>query len=257
MNLTLPNSHLPLKTKFKVEINTSSSEGAMKFRPLEAPKSLPSSLSSNSYPYIETLDIDGGAMHGISTDTLKRLMQCQNQAKVVILDCRYNYEYKGGHIVGAINITNSEDLDKIYHRGYPNNTIFVFHCEFSKNRGKAMLRKFRDIDRAYSLPTTYSYKYEKVYLLVGGYKQFYMQFPSLCVGSYTEMRDNKYVMNNTLNRCEQEFWKDFLSPTAETQFSDEKDESQSRNAKLLAICDSIDKLDLLFDEADPFFSSIE
>ena len=253
MNLTLPNSHQLGKLKFKHEINASSSAGTMKLTPLEAPKSLPSYLP-NTFPYIETIDIDGGSIHGISTNTLKRLMQIHNQTKIVILDCRYSYEYKGGHITGAINIKNAEDLDKIYHRNYPQNTIFVFHCEFSKNRGKAMLRKFKELDRSYSLMTTYSYKYENVYLLVGGYKQFYMQFPNLCVGSYTEMRDDRYVMNNTHDKCEQEFWKDFISSSSSDVLMNE---TQSNHEKILAFCDSMDKLELLFDEADPFFSSIE
>ena len=239
--------------KVKHEINSSSSAGTVRFCPITPPKSTPSLYPPN-FPYIDSIDIDGGAIHGISTDTLKRLMEHPNDSQIVILDCRYPYEFRGGHIIGALNVTNTEDLDKIYRRGYPSNTIFVFHCEFSKNRGKVMLKRFQDMDRAYSLQLTSNYKYDKVFLLIGGYKQFYSEYPYLCVGSYVEMRDTKFVDNNTFEKCEQEFWKDLLNFNDSAPISDNGENQKQVN--LIALCDSMEKLDIIFNEDDPFLSSL-
>lgn len=66
-------------------------------------------------------------------------------ASFKVVDCRYPYEYDGGHIDGALNFYTKEqimsELVEIK-RGKPsvetNNPkrhILVFHCEFSSERG--------------------------------------------------------------------------------------------------------------------------
>lgn len=60
-----------------------------------------------------------------------------------VIDCRYPYEYNGGHIRGAINIWEKETLlDKFFnspvHPCEVERTIFIFHCEFSSKRGPDM-----------------------------------------------------------------------------------------------------------------------
>ena len=61
----------------------------------------------------------------------------------LVLDCRYPYEYKGGHIPGAMNIWNKDTLQEKFFTG-PEYTpsskrrIIIFHCEFSSKRGPDM-----------------------------------------------------------------------------------------------------------------------
>ena len=45
----------------------------------------------------------------ISGETLVDLMI--NQVPIIIVDCRFDYEFEGGHIDGAININNPEILE--------------------------------------------------------------------------------------------------------------------------------------------------
>lgn len=73
--------------------------------------------------------------------------------KLVIIDCRHPYEYQGGHFNGAINIASPSDLneyfkhDKYYDGiGDDDNTIFVFHCEFSSSRGPGCARAWHNAD---------------------------------------------------------------------------------------------------------------
>ena len=52
-----------------------------------------------------------------------------------ILDCRYPYEYNGGHIQGAKNTYTKEDIDSILNLPEKDRpTILIFHCEFSSQR---------------------------------------------------------------------------------------------------------------------------
>lgn len=60
-----------------------------------------------------------------------------------IVDCRYPYEYAGGHIKGAINIWEKDSLLSHFFKApqHPNPNerhIYIFHCEFSSKRGPQM-----------------------------------------------------------------------------------------------------------------------
>lgn len=59
----------------------------------------------------------------------------QNFDSSLVVDCRFEYEYKGGHIDGAINFNNKEELaSKLFLPQPPQNTLLIFHCEYSKHR---------------------------------------------------------------------------------------------------------------------------
>lgn len=55
---------------------------------------------------------------------------------LIIIDCRFEYEYIGGHIVGAINVTSRSKLIDMYdkYKEKGEKTCFVFYCEFGRNR---------------------------------------------------------------------------------------------------------------------------
>ena len=64
-------------------------------------------------------------------------------SRYTILDCRYPYEYDGGHIQEAVNIWEKDKLLERFfkepqHPTSEGRTIFVFHCEFSSKRGPDM-----------------------------------------------------------------------------------------------------------------------
>jgi rhodanese-related sulfurtransferase len=59
-----------------------------------------------------------------------------------IIDVRYPYEFQGGHIKTAVNITTVQELEAMF---FGENTAFtqrksvlIFHCEFSLKRGPQM-----------------------------------------------------------------------------------------------------------------------
>lgn len=59
-----------------------------------------------------------------------------NDLHYFLLDCRFPYEYEGGHIMGALNIPLPSDIHSFFKGPLEMNsrTIFIFHCEFSSER---------------------------------------------------------------------------------------------------------------------------
>uniref|UniRef100_A0A2K6F591 M-phase inducer phosphatase n=1 Tax=Propithecus coquereli TaxID=379532 RepID=A0A2K6F591_PROCO len=104
--------------------------------------------------------------------------------KFYIIDCRYPYEYLGGHIQGALNLYSQEELYNFFLKKpiVPVDTqkriIIVFHCEFSSERGPRMCRSLREEDRALNkYPALY---YPELYILKGGYRHFFPEYMVLC-----------------------------------------------------------------------------
>ncbi|DAA22988.1 M-phase inducer phosphatase 2 isoform X1 [Bos indicus] len=104
--------------------------------------------------------------------------------KFVIVDCRYPYEYEGGHIKTAVNLPLERDAETFLLQSpitpcsLDKRIILIFHCEFSSERGPRMCRFIRERDRASNdYPSLY---YPEMYILKGGYKDFFPQHPTFC-----------------------------------------------------------------------------
>ena len=87
-------------------------------------------------------------LKSISSETMAQLLRgdfVDSVASFKIIDCRYPYEFEGGHIRGAQNLYTQEqivdELVKIktematVKEDAPKRHILVFHCEFSSERG--------------------------------------------------------------------------------------------------------------------------
>lgn len=75
----------------------------------------------------------------IDSKTVCRLLQGEYSQDYTIIDCRYPYEFDGGHIQGALNIFTEEGIRSFLENHTTNSTckrqVLVFHCEFSSKRG--------------------------------------------------------------------------------------------------------------------------
>lgn len=96
-------------------------------------------------PLIEGRHTD---LKSITASTLRQLLLGEfndSVASYKIIDCRYPYEFEGGHIQGAINLFTQEQIIEELVKSkteFPTITagdqkrhILVFHCEFSSERG--------------------------------------------------------------------------------------------------------------------------
>ncbi|KAM4624719.1 M-phase inducer phosphatase 2 [Polymixia lowei] len=104
--------------------------------------------------------------------------------RVVVIDCRYPYEFEGGHIKGALNLHQEEQVEEyllqtpISPSSPDKRVLIVFHCEFSSERGPRMCRFVRERDRTMNeYPKLH---YPELYILKGGYKEFFPHFQVQC-----------------------------------------------------------------------------
>ncbi|CAM4704143.1 unnamed protein product [Lepidochelys kempii] len=136
----------------------------------------------------------------VSPATVASLLRGQLAGVVeeyVVVDCRYPYEYAGGHIKGALNLYREEQVarwflpDPLGTTPSPRSSTLIFHCEFSSERGPRLCRSLRRMDRdANRYPELW---YPELYVLRGGYKEFYQHFQDLCEPQgYIHMRHKDF-----------------------------------------------------------------
>lgn len=117
--------------------------------------------------------------------------------RVILIDCRFEYEYAGGHVKTAINLHTEELVERTFTRAIlPDaaTTAIIFYCEFSSYRGPRLCRFLRAWDRKMNLDRYPRLHYENVFVLKGGYKNFYSTHPQLCDPmSYLPMSDPRYA----------------------------------------------------------------
>jgi len=138
----------------------------------------------------------------INTETMSDLLRGKYSSEIeqlFVIDCRYPYEYDGGHISIAKNLFTRPQIYQEYFRSpiklkdSSKRIVFVFHCEFSSERAPSLLRYMRSEDRnihANNYPTVY---YPELYLLEGGYKALFEYSTEFCKPNfYRTMLDEEF-----------------------------------------------------------------
>ena len=144
----------------------------------------------------------------ISGKTLVALLNGEFKSEVnsfQIVDCRFPYEYNGGHIKGAINLYTDQQVANQFLNGKTplpldsasaakDRNIIIFHCEFSAQRGPGMCRHLRGWDRNFNISSFPSLHYPEMYVLNKGYKGFFENHKSYCEPQhYTTMLDEAHI----------------------------------------------------------------
>lgn len=156
----------------------------------------------------------------VSSNTVSDLLEGKYDSEIQsfhIIDCRFGYEYEGGHIPGAINLNT---LEKVKHHfltpneglhspnlplpirsqsGKPDKSgqlkkqVLVFHCEFSAKRAPSMALALRQADRSlnHDYPNCH---FPEIYILKGGYCEFFSDFSKKCSpNQYIRMDDPRFI----------------------------------------------------------------
>lgn len=158
-------------------------------------------IGDGSQPYaLPTLNIKHDRFKRIDTTTLVKLIDGHFRDSIesfTIIDCRYPYEYHGGHIVNSLNIHTSSELIKLFIEktskapGRQSRNIIIFHCEFSSERGPRLMRLLREKDR--QINKYPQLLHPELYLLEGGYREFYKQYKEYCVPqAYKPMKSRNH-----------------------------------------------------------------
>lgn len=122
----------------------------------------------------------------------------------MIIDCRFEYEYDGGHIMTAVNYNDKELLAKqLFENPMDGKTLLVFHCEYSACRAPMMARHVRASDRMINAEHYPKLTYPEVYILDGGYNEFFNEYRDRChPQAYVAMGAEEHA-----NTCEREMGK--------------------------------------------------
>lgn len=156
----------------------------------------------------------------------------------VIVDCRFPFEYKGGHVKGAINLFRH---DKIKSTFFPNDIaertspkkIPIFYCEYSQKRGPAMAHAVRSIDRVRNELRYPHVEYPEMYLLDYGYKSLWnrSECRQICEPqSYIPMNHSLYSSEFKSARLERHHSMASLKPNGDTGHREEKSKKCARSA---------------------------
>ncbi|EFP10307.1 CRE-CDC-25.1 protein [Caenorhabditis remanei] len=204
---------------------------------------LPSTLDVKySLPAVENPQKASQAYRSISPITLlsefQRLGNYEFDKKYVIVDCRFPFEYKGGHVRGAINVFRH---DKIKSTFFPEDLAYnmapkripIFYCEYSQKRGPAMAHAVRSIDRVRNELRYPHVEYPEMYLIDYGYKSLWnrLECRQICEPcSYIPMNHSLYSSEFKSARLERHHSMASLQPNGETGHRKEKTKRCIRSA---------------------------
>ncbi|CAI4224992.1 unnamed protein product [Auanema sp. JU1783] len=165
---------------------------------------LPKIIEVYSLPTVPKPQTDSQAFRSISAETLaselRKWGEKEFSERFTLVDCRYPYEYNGGHIKTAMNIHDQNELEAIF---FPLDSsapirkrIPIFYCEYSQKRGPGMAHRLRSLDRSRNELQYPLVDYKEIYLLDHGYKSFFSEEShqlDLCEpSSYVAMREPQH-----------------------------------------------------------------
>ena len=167
---------------------------------------------------LPTVKGDHSDLKAISPQTMTDLLEGKYDDRVenfYVVDCRYPYEYNGGHIQTGQNLYTEEMvLESFFGENYKastnpdKRTVIIFHCEFSKERGPRLMRFLRKHDRKENAEAYPFLQYPEIYLLDGGYKNFYENtLKTHCEPkTYVPMFEKKYASELRFFRRKTKSW---------------------------------------------------
>lgn len=142
----------------------------------------------------------------ISPAQLSELMRSPSEfgyEELLILDARYLYEYKNGHIQNSV-FAGSGELRNTVAGLRGKDVAIVIYSEKSSTRGRIAYNMIRRFDRDANKESYPKVDFTEMYILEGGYQRFFGEFPALCAGGYTRKRDPLYLINGELKRANSE-----------------------------------------------------
>ncbi len=146
-----------------------------------------SSMTNKMFPSVSPHTVSK-LLRGEYSSTIKRYM---------VIDARFGYEYRGGHIRDALNFsaeTPEHALEYLFNNPIIDKSlVFIFHCEFSSKRGPDLARFVRERDRHVHINSYPELHYPEIYILEKGYKEFFSHYPELCEPrAYVPMVEKEY-----------------------------------------------------------------
>lgn len=147
-------------------------------------------------PYFTSTDEPDG-LPRITKETLIDVLEHKYNAHythIRIVDCRFEYEYNGGHIENAVNFNDKQHLtNELFNNADCSSTLLILHCEYSVHRAPLTAKFIRGHDRNVNAANYPRLSYPEMYILDGGYSKFFESHRSKCFPqNYVEMSDTRH-----------------------------------------------------------------
>lgn len=133
----------------------------------------------------------------ISQDTMADILDSKynfEYQRILVVDCRFEYEYNGGHIENAVNFNDKQQLaNELFASDSSSSTLLILHCEYSVHRAPLTAKFIRNYDRNVNAAQYPRLSYPDMYILDGGYSKFFDMHRSKCYPqNYVEMNDQRH-----------------------------------------------------------------
>jgi hypothetical protein len=164
-----------------------------------------SQLSTDCFAF-PILNTGPDGLPRISTSSFVRLMRgecCTIFDAVRVVDCRFAYEYRSGHVRGSMNLLRYSQLESLYKWTHSPRTALVFFCEFSSTRAPRWASLFRLHDRNFSIYPELKFPY--VYIVAGGFSAVFREAQFLVNGTYRMMSDFEDSEIEMVKKCHELF----------------------------------------------------
>ena len=163
--------------------------------------SLPAIMDVESPPMLQLphfLTDDVGALPRVTKETMIDVLDGKfnhQYQKLLVIDCRFEYEFQGGHIDGAVNFNDKEQLaSQLFDLEPTSRALLIFHCEYSAHRAPIMAKFIRNKDRSINAEHYPNLTYPETYILDGGYSSFFKDHSIRCFPqNYVEMDAAEHV----------------------------------------------------------------
>jgi len=147
-------------------------------------------------PYF-TPDHEPDSLPRITQETMANVLESKydkHYDQIRIIDCRFEYEYNGGHIESAVNFNDKQLLaNELFTNPPTSSTLIIFHCEYSVHRAPLTAKFIRGYDRTENAASYPRLTYPEMYILDGGYSKFFAGYRSKCFPqNYVEMNDQRH-----------------------------------------------------------------
>ncbi|TMW61845.1 hypothetical protein Poli38472_010908 [Pythium oligandrum] len=191
-----------LTTRPKMTLSTASTSASFVDVPLPEPTKphelvLPT-IRSRNHPDLNVISPQTVAdlLRGVYDDGL---------SEYSLIDCRFDYEHRGGSLQGAMSLNKPDLVEERFLRqpvADSTRVALIFFCEFSANRAPKMLRHLRNLDRWIHAERYPELFYPELYLIDGGYKNCFetLKGEFCSPREYVPMSDNAYT-----DQCKREF----------------------------------------------------
>ena len=177
------------------------------------PTGLDAIMDVDDVPQLQLPHFQSGeeSLPRITKDTMINVLdgqysQCYDKA--IVVDCRFEYEFEGGHIEGAINANSKEDFgNRLFSETIPPRTLLIFHCEYSAHRAPIMAKYIRHKDRAVNAHQYPTLTFPDMYILDGGYRAFFTDHRARCYPQeYVQMgaKEHEDACERGLGRIKQQ-----------------------------------------------------